>query len=289
LREDPGYSLAAYSLGVAEQALRNDQASKAAFQRAIELDPAYAPARLEYADLLLSGGDPDEAIRQLVEAARFEPDNDAVHARLAGAYWEKSVWKKCVEEAGTALRINPRSIEASFRRGDCLREMAVGERAAGARNALFSQARDSYNDFLAFTNFSTPALDWIAFHFIGSGAGTRRHADRKDAYNQWRDQGYLGLCICEKNLGNLLRAREYCTRAVGYQPNDPMAHFFLGNVNRDLFNATKSCEAAATARASYEKVVALNPNLAEAANARRYLAQFDAIREALHRKGCSQL
>jgi tetratricopeptide (TPR) repeat protein len=286
LQEDPGYSLAAYDLGVANQVLGEQAASKAAFQRAIELDPSYVQARMEYADRLMADGDADEAVRQLVEAARFEPGNDAIHARMAGAYWEKSSWQQCVAEAGQALRVNPQNIEASFRHGDCLRELAVEEASAQQKTTLFGQARDSYQAFVKLTNFSTPVLSWMAFHFIGSGAGSRHHADRKDTYKQWRDQGYLGLCICEKNLGNLLRAREDCNRAVSYEPEDAMAHYFLANVDRDLFNATKSCDSAKAARASYQKVVALNPNLAEARNAIEYLKKFEALSDALHRRGC---
>jgi uncharacterized protein (TIGR02996 family) len=107
LEADSGYAVAAYDLGRVNQALDDRPAATKAFLRAIQLDPTFVPPRLEYADSLIATGDPDEAIRQLVEAARFEPANDRVHASLAGAYWEKSSWKECAGEARQALQFNP--------------------------------------------------------------------------------------------------------------------------------------------------------------------------------------
>jgi tetratricopeptide (TPR) repeat protein len=283
LQVDPNYAAAAYDLGRVNQTLGDREASKKALLRAIQLDPTFVPPRLEYADSLIATGDADEAVRQLAEAVRFEPANDKLHSLMAGAYWEKLSWKECAAEADRALQLNPQNTEANFRRADCLREIAVST-PPPEKTPLFLQARDNYQAFVNLTNFSTSTLGWIGFHvFVGS----RRHADRTDIYKQWRDAAFLGLCICEKNLGNLLRAREDCSRAVSYDPKDPMAYFLLGNVHRDLFIATKSCDSAKAARSNYQKVVALNPDLNEAKNAANYLRQFEGLRSALHSKGCS--
>jgi hypothetical protein len=65
-----------------------------------------------------------------------------------------------------------------------------------------------------------------------------------------------------------------------------MAYFLLGNVHRDLFNLTKSCDSAKEARSNYRKVISLNPRLSEARNAADYLDQLDGLRAALRRRGC---
>ena len=78
-------------------------------------------------------------------------------------------------------------------------------------------------------------------------------------------------------VGNPLRAREYCQRALGYTPNDPIAHFLLGNVNRDLFNVRGSCAYLSAARISYAKMIEINPHLDESNNARNYMAQINGI------------
>ena len=78
-------------------------------------------------------------------------------------------------------------------------------------------------------------------------------------------------------------AREYCQRALSYAPNDPIAYFLLGNVDRDLFNARQSCDDLVAARTSYAKMIALNADLDESRNARNYLGQIDGI---LPQLGC---
>ncbi len=121
--------------------------------------------------------------------------------------------------------------------------------------------------FLDLTNFSTGLGSKLAFHFIGLGVGSRRHADRQGAYDSLRSAGFLGLCLSEQKVGNPLKARDYCKRALGHAPNDPIAYFLLGNINRDLFNARQSCGYLKDARTSYVRMLELNPHLDESKNA----------------------
>jgi tetratricopeptide (TPR) repeat protein len=84
-------------------------------------------------------------------------------------------------------------------------------------------------------------------------------------------------------VGNPLRAREYCQRALKYAPNDPIAHFLLGNVNRDIYNVRQTCEYLQAARTSYARMLAINPDLDESKNAKNYLGQINDI---LPKLGC---
>src|SRR5262249_15783086 len=68
LKEDSSFSKAAFNLGEVNQLLANVDGSLSAFRRAIQIDPGYVDARLQYAAVLIENGDPDEAIRQLTEA-----------------------------------------------------------------------------------------------------------------------------------------------------------------------------------------------------------------------------
>jgi tetratricopeptide (TPR) repeat protein len=92
------------------------------------------------------------------------------------------------------------------------------------------------------------------------------------------------LCLSEDKVGNPLRAREYCQRALKYDPDDPIGHFILGNVNRDLFNNDQSCEYLVAARGSYSTMIKLNPDLEESRHARDYVEQINAILPQLHCK-----
>jgi hypothetical protein len=60
-----------------------------------------------------------------------------------------------------------------------------------------------------------------------------------------------------------------------YTPSDPIAYFLLGNVNRDLFNVTGSCQDLLSARSSYQRMLTLNGDIDEARHARDYLNQIE--------------
>ena len=157
---------------------------------------------------------------------------------------------------------------------------AVTDRGA-KRLALYREAGEDYRAFLNLTNFESSLGERLAFHFMGFGIGRRRHADREDAWRSLRTAGYLGLCITEQRTANPLRAREYCRRAVDYSEHDPIAHFLLGNVNRDLFNVYQTCEYLSAAARSYSRMLELNEHLAESDNARNYREQITGIARQL--------
>jgi tetratricopeptide (TPR) repeat protein len=280
---DPAYGMAAYHLGQVNQLLLEHDASVKFFRRAIEIDPSHVDARIECAAVLIEQGDADEAIRELTEALRLESDNDTAYSMLARAYWDKAAWARAVESADQAIKIKPSNAQAHLWRADSLRQMAAASTDKTAQISLYADAREGYREFLDLTNFSTGLGSKLAFHFIGLGVGSRRHADRQGAYDSLRSAGFLGLCLSEQKVGNPLKARDYCKRALGHAPNDPIAHFLLGNVNRDLFNVRQSCSYLKDARSSYVKMLELNPHLDESRNAKNYVGQIDGL---LPRAGC---
>ena len=142
---------------------------------------------------------------------------------------------------------------------------------------LYALARVDYRTFLDLTNFSSGLGSKLAFHFIGMGVGSRRHADRQGAYDSLRSAGFLGLCLSEQKVGYPLKAREYCQRALQHAPKDPIAHFLLGNINRDIFNVRPSCDVLQAARNSYLVMIGLNPDLNESKNAQNYVSQINGL------------
>ncbi len=280
LARDPGYGKAAYHLGQVHHLLGDHRASRGAYRRALAIDPSDVDARVQLAAVLLESGDPDAAIRELTDAARLEP-NDELYAMLARAYWDKGVWPDAVQWAAEAIARNESNAQAHLWKADALRQMAAASPTGDRRQALFRDARDDYRTFLNLTNFESSLGEKLAFHFIGFGIGRRRHADREEAWRNLRTSGYLGLCITERRTSNPLRAREYCQRAVDYDEQDPIAHFLLGNVNRDLFNVHQRCDYLRAAAASYSRMLELNEHLAEADNARNYREQITGIARQL--------
>jgi tetratricopeptide (TPR) repeat protein len=276
LQEDPQYSKAAFHLGQVNQLLSDREASIQAYKRALEIDPNYSDALVQYAGILIEDGDVDGAIRRLEEALRFEGSNDEAYAFMASAYWNKGKWDLCIKNADRAIQLDSSNYQAYLWKADALRQQGAIEKDTKKQLALYSVARENYLKLLSLTKFdSTPPLEWVAFHFVGFGLGGRRHADRAASFDATRVAGFLGVCLSDQKLGNLLHAREYCQRATKQDPNDPIAYFILGNVNRDLFNRDKHCDYLKSARDSYTKMVKLNKDLEESKNARYYLDQIE--------------
>ena len=187
---------------------------------------------------------------------------------LARAYWDKGAWARRDRER------RPGDQAQAVERAGAL----VARRCAapdGGGRARTRPCRSACTPMRARTiaSFSTSrisrpasARSWRSTSSASASAAAR-HADRQGAYDSLRSAGFLGLCLSEQKVGNPLKAREYCQRALGHAPNDPIAYFLLGNVNRDLFNARQSCGYLKAARTSYARMLELNPHLDESRNA----------------------
>jgi tetratricopeptide (TPR) repeat protein len=294
---EPEYGLAAYHLGQVHQLLLNHDSAVKYFEKAIAIDPTDVAARTELAAVLVESGDADAGIRQLTEVLRLDSTNDEVFSMLARAYWDKSAWDRCIENADKALAINRTNAQAHLWKADAMRQQAAVEKNPARQRQLYTDAREDYREFLELTNFSSGVGAKLAFSFIGFGIASRKHADRQAAYDSLRSAGFLGLCLSEAKVGNPLRGRDYCQRAIKHAPNDPIAHFLLGNINRDIYNINydryaangdiyslrKSCGDLVAAKASYTKMISLSPDLVEAKNARNYVGQIDSV---LPQLGC---
>jgi tetratricopeptide (TPR) repeat protein len=285
LKADPNYPTAAYDLALTCQLL-SDSASdsdaaemRSAFQQAVNLDPTYVEARVEYAGALIEDGDPDEAIRQLTEALRLDPRNDEACSRLSRAYLDKGESGLAVQYADQAIALDPSKYEAYLWRADALRRQAASEKDMLRRPDIYAQAVDSYRSFVSLTNFAGPRLHArLGYYVIGARAGYRPHPDRQESFAYQRNLAFAGLCDCEDKLGNLLRAADYCQRAIKYDPNEPFAYFFLGNVYRDKFNRTSKRGDLLLARANYLKMIQINPDLDMlSGNAKEYLRCIDQL------------
>jgi tetratricopeptide (TPR) repeat protein len=276
LNEDSTYAKAAFDLALVCQLLSDDRTTLEAFRRALQIDPTYVEARVQYAGSLIEQGDPDEAIRQLTEALRIEPKNDTAFSHLARAYLDKAIWNRAIEAAGQAIALNVRNDQAYLWKADALRRSAATLDASG-RTLTYNSSVESYQSYLDLSNFSSSASGRLAYYLIGFGLGSRRHADRQMIYAYQRSLAFMGLCECEDKLGNFQRAKDYCQRAIKYDPNEPFARFLLGNVYRDLFNRTKSREDLISARDNYAKMVQINPDLELSRNAQNYMNQIDRL------------
>ena len=169
-----------------------------------------------------------------------------------------------------------------------MRHLADAEKADQQRRLrLFTEARDHYHEFINQTNFESSLASRLAYHFVGSGVGSRKHADREASYKAQRLGGFLGLCITEQRVGLLKRAREYCEQALDYDENSPVAHYVLANVYRDMFNENRSCSDIVVARRHYQTVIKLNPDLDEAKRSRTVLTSLEGVAREMKCQGAA--
>jgi tetratricopeptide (TPR) repeat protein len=151
----------------------------------------------------------------------------------------------------------------------------------------YQEANGDFRRFLRMTNYSTPAGSSVLFYLFGFHQGSRNHADRLDSYQAFRSTALIGACICGDKLGNLQSALTNCKSAVALDAKDATAHFFLGNVYRDLFNQTLDadaprCEYLLEARSNYNQTVAINPNMNESVMAKTILGNINQVASTLH-------
>jgi TolB-like protein/Flp pilus assembly protein TadD len=119
------------------------------FQRSIELNPRYAPARQWYALYLAEMGRWDQATEEISQAIKLDPVSPIIHVACAGMLIFARKWDEAIEECETALELEPGFLQARWMLGwaygqksmykQAIDELADGVRLSGGA-ALFSFA-----------------------------------------------------------------------------------------------------------------------------------------------------
>jgi tetratricopeptide (TPR) repeat protein len=231
---------------------------------------------------LIESGDPDEAIRQLTDVLRTEPNNDIALSYLSRAYYDKFIWDKSIEAANQAIRINKANEQSYLWKGSALRMLAARQSDPQLKLAEYQQSSDCFQTFIRLTTFSKNGFAEFAYYTgLVPGLGYRSHADRTDSYKLQRSIAFEGLCDAENKLEHSTRAEDYCKEAINSTNTDPVAYYLLGHVYRDRFAKDQAKDELLLARDSYQHVVNLNPDLEISKNARNYLDQIQALLETL--------
>lgn len=276
LKEDPKYAKAAYDLALTCQQLSDSDCALKEFQEVLKTEPDYLDDRLAYAGALIDRGDADEAIRQLREVIRLDPANAWAYTQLSLACLNESDWPCVTQSADKSIALDSHNYEPYLWKADALRRVAASENDASRKLGTYRDAADNYHTVLRMTNFETPIPVKLTF-YLGLPMGHRSHADRQISYASQRQFAMMGLCECEDKLGNFVQARNYCARAVEYDPKEPMSYFLLANVYRDMFNSSPQRDYLVLARANYSKTIEMNPDLEVSPHAANYVHQIDQL------------
>jgi tetratricopeptide (TPR) repeat protein len=265
LKEDGNYSEAALMLCLTEQILQDTDNGRKHCKMAVDLDPDYVEARVAYGALLVETGDTSEAVRQLSEATRRDPKNTQAYSHLAEAFLLAKAYDKSEESATTAITLSPKNSQAFLFRGDARR-----------MQKRYGDAIPDYNKYLELDDFVAPVYQKIPVWLIGFGM-SYRNAGQKRVYATQRSSAFFGLCGCETELKNFLRARDYCEKAIASDKNDATSYNMLGTIYMDLFNRDNRRDYLVKAQDSLVTALQLSPDADFANEAKQNLKQVREI------------
>src|ERR1017187_6914794 len=273
LAADATYSQAAFYLGRTYSALFDYDNAGRFYKQAIQLDPDYLEARVNYGGALLDTGDVDEAVRQLNTVLQREPAHSVALTLIAQAYRFKALYPQSIEAARQAIRINPKTAEPHLWLADSLR-----------LSDKFAEARPVYDEYLKLSDFDSKLAGKLNYYVLGSlvGMGRKKRVAERDIWNDYHNMAWYGICECERKAANLDAAIADCQKALTYDAKDPFAHYTLGLAFMTKAVNTGSVAELDPALQHFQQVLLLNPDMDEAAIARKNIANIQQYLKQPH-------
>ncbi len=262
---DPTYSQAAFYLGLTYNALFDEKKAEENYKKAIAIDPDYLEAHADYGGMLLDTGDVDEAIRQFDLVLQRNPKHVDALTMQAQAYRFKELYPRAIAAANQAIQLAPKRAEPHLWLGDSLR-----------LSGKYADAEPAYQDYLKLSDFDSKLAGKLNYYVIGSliGLGRKKRAGTTDIWKDLRSLAYFGICDCERKLNRFDSAIAYCQRSLSYDAHDPYAHYALGLTFMTKAVNTGSVAELDPALKHFQEMLAINPDMDEAKNARQNIANI---------------
>jgi uncharacterized caspase-like protein/tetratricopeptide (TPR) repeat protein len=269
---DPQFSQAALYLARTYNALFEEDKAKAAFRKAIGIDPDYTEAHASFGGMLLDIGDLDEAIRQLNAAELRDPANSMTNRLLSQAFTRKEAYGEGEKYGREAIRINPNDAEAHF---------MLAEALHGGKKC--EESEKEYQAYLRLSDFDSKLAGKINYYMLGYlvGMGKKKRAAQTDIWREMQFLANFGLCDCERMSKRFDSAIRYCQLALNQDQKDPIAHYDLALSFAEKFNESKGAGWLTAAKSHFETVIQLNPETSEAEKSKKYIANIDRVLVAL--------
>jgi tetratricopeptide (TPR) repeat protein len=268
LNEDPNYSQAALFLARVYRDTFQIEEARKQFQRSIDIDADYLEARATYAGMLLDVGDADEAIRQLDYVIQRDKKHALAHYLLAQAFRMKDSYANSIEAARTAIALQPGNAEAHFWLAESLR-----------LSGKHAEAIPAYSEYLRLSDFDSKLAGKMHYYAVGFlvGLGRKKRAAQRDVWQDLRSLAYFGMCDAARMLKKYDAAISACQKALTFDRGDAYTHYVLGMSFAHKANNEGIVEMLPAARKHLGSMLAINPELPEAANARKTIANIDAF------------
>jgi len=134
--------LRAWNKGESDQALSY-------FAEAVQLDPAFAEARVNLGALYAKTGRPVEALDQYERALELEPNLALLHSNKAAALVMLSRWEEAEQAGRRAVQLDPQSIDANYMLGIAMMMQGKVTTETAAHLALAAKKYPNARAFLA--------------------------------------------------------------------------------------------------------------------------------------------
>jgi Tfp pilus assembly protein PilF len=252
----------------------NEAGAEAEFRRAVALNPAHAGANLELARGALAERHYGRALEHLAVVLRQEPDNTAALEALALAHLGLGHLDQAEQPARRMVRLAPGSAGAWRALGQVLKDRATP--------SALSEAEQAYRRALQLAPDSSELHQQLGMISFSRGDYARAAAELQRAIDlhPLNRQPYPTLMQCYRRLGMTARAErlgaEYrkidemdlATAPLEYSVWAMPENIALRMRLARLYQRYRRPD---LARAQVERVLALNPNHAEARQLREHL------------------
>jgi tetratricopeptide (TPR) repeat protein len=261
-KEDSKFGAAALLSCRVIAALGDSAAALKHCRRAVSLDETSPEARVMFGVMLLQTGDAAEAVRELQRALTQSPKDPFVPSVLAEALIQVDRYQDAEKAATDAI-----ARDANFAQGYLMR----GE--ARLPQNKFDQAAEDYQQAVRLSEFRSGGLRTFAFFAVGTGM-TKHRSGRAALHRNQKAVAYFGLCSCEFNRKNFIRAINYCERSVKEDQSDPDTQILLGQNYLELFNRDNRREYLGPAQHSLEAALRLQPHHERESELKKQIAQI---------------
>ncbi len=214
-------------------------AAIAQFRLAIQAAPRDPQLRFEMALEMNADGMSEDAIRELREAARLDPDDARPHAAMGGIFFNRRRYEEAVDELRVATRLDPRQGSYQTLLGRALSSQlgSAGQAAAAFEAALRAEPHQE-NAIIGLANLKS----------------AEEIMDLRTLEKQVRDEpnspdAHLRLGVALAAGGNLDGARAELSQAIRLSPKAGAAHVALARIKYsagDYAGANTEIQAART-------------------------------------------
>lgn len=214
--------------------------ARVAYQRSLELDPAYGHARKNLADLFLEIGCLEEAAAHYEKALQDQPHLAMARNNLAVAYRRQGRLEEAIQALTNVIRLNTDRLARAYahnNRGNVYRQQGQDQRALEEYQAAL---RLFPGYAMARANLGVMARKQ------GAEEEARRHFEAAAALGN----EVLAVAFAHRQLADLYaqrgewdRAVAACRRALSVRPNDARAYLALGEGLQALGQVAPALEA----------------------------------------------